>query len=149
MFRYFFSIFIVVLLVAGCSTTPASVNSGANESPAMEVQGEEILLEDGTYTNITVAELQTMLQQKDFQLINVHIPDEGDLPDTDLSIPYNEIDQHLDQLPEDQNAKLVLYCRSDRMSTIAAEQLVDLGYTNVWNLKGGMVAWEQAGRPLK
>jgi rhodanese-related sulfurtransferase len=115
----------------------------------MEVQGEEILLEDGTYTNITVAELQTMLQQKDFQLINVHIPDEGDLPDTDLSIPYNEIDQHLDQLPEDQNAKLVLYCRSDRMSTIAAEQLVDLGYTNVWNLKGGMVAWEQAGLPLK
>jgi rhodanese-related sulfurtransferase len=31
------------------------------------------------------------------------------------------------------------------MSQIAAEKLVSLGYTNVWNLKGGMVDWEQAG----
>ena len=29
--------------------------------------------------------------------------------------------------------------------TIAAETLVGLGYTNIWNLSGGMVAWEQAG----
>lgn len=149
MFRFFSSVFIVVLLVTGCSSTPSSVSSGADESPAVAVQGEEVPVKDGTYTNITVAELQTMLEQKDFQLVNVHIPFEGDLPETDLSIPYNEIDQHLDQLPQDKNAKVVLYCRSDRMSTIAAEQLVELGYTNVWNLKGGMVAWEQAGLPLK
>jgi rhodanese-related sulfurtransferase len=31
------------------------------------------------------------------------------------------------------------------MSAIAAEQLVLLGYTNIWNLKSGMVDWEQAG----
>jgi rhodanese-related sulfurtransferase len=31
------------------------------------------------------------------------------------------------------------------MSTIAAEELVRLGYTNVWNLAGGMVEWEKAG----
>jgi rhodanese-related sulfurtransferase len=31
------------------------------------------------------------------------------------------------------------------MSTIAAEELVKLGYTDVWNLEGGMVEWEQAG----
>jgi rhodanese-related sulfurtransferase len=34
------------------------------------------------------------------------------------------------------------------MSNIAAEKLVGLGYTNVWNLDGGMVAWEQAGLPI-
>jgi rhodanese-related sulfurtransferase len=36
-------------------------------------------------------------------------------------------------------------CRSGRMSAIAAEKLVSLGFTNIWNLDGGMVAWEQAG----
>lgn len=39
----------------------------------------------------------------------------------------------------------VLYCRSGRMSGIAAEELVKLGYTNLWNLKGGMLEWERAG----
>ncbi len=35
------------------------------------------------------------------------------------------------------------------MSTIAAETLVKLGYTNIWELKGGMQAWEVAGYPLQ
>jgi len=35
------------------------------------------------------------------------------------------------------------------MSAIAAETLVKLGYTNLWNLDGGMVAWEQAGYEIQ
>jgi rhodanese-related sulfurtransferase len=34
------------------------------------------------------------------------------------------------------------------MSTAAAQTLVRLGYTNVWHLEGGFIAWEQAGFPL-
>jgi rhodanese-related sulfurtransferase len=100
------------------------------------------------YTDISVAELSEMLQDKDFTMVNVHIPFEGDLPQTDLSIPYNEIDQYLDELPE-KDAPIVLYCRSDRMSHIAAETLVKNGYTNVYNLDGGFVAWEAAGLPME
>lgn len=110
--------------------------------PASDVSG-------GTYTDISALELQAMLAEKDFTFVNVHIPFEGDIPGTDLSIPYNEIEGNLDQLPPEKDAKIVLYCRSDRMSTIASEKLVELGYTNVWNLTGGMVAWEQAGLPLE
>jgi rhodanese-related sulfurtransferase len=35
------------------------------------------------------------------------------------------------------------------MSAIAAEALVKLGYTNLWNLDGGMAAWEMAGHKIE
>jgi len=137
--KYMLSILLAAtVLLAACSST---ISQGA----PVEVRGKKITVQGGEFTEISVGELQTMLKNKDFTLVNVHIPFEGDIPDTDVSIPFNEIDQNLDQLPEDKDAKIVLYCRSDRMSTIAAETLVGLGYTNVWNLDGGMAAWEQAG----
>jgi rhodanese-related sulfurtransferase len=128
-------------LLFGCAKT-------TQPQPAAEVVGQKVNVEGGAYTDISVAELQTMLKNKDFTFINVHIPFEGNIGKTDLSIPYDQIDQNLDKLPADKNAKLVLYCRSGRMSTIAAKTLAGLGYTNIWQVVGGMAAWEQAGLPI-
>lgn len=100
------------------------------------------------YRNITASELYSMLSNKDFLLINTHIPYEGEIEGTDLFIPYNDFQGHLDKLPEDKHAKIVVYCMSDRMSNIAAKELVKLGYTNVLNLEGGMIVWKESGYPL-
>jgi rhodanese-related sulfurtransferase len=136
-----FAILISIFLTA-CSSSESPPASG-------DVIGQKVSVQGGTYTDISVSELQTMLENKDFTFVNVHIPFEGDLPNTDLSIPYDEIDQNLDKLPSDKDSKIVLYCRSGNMSSTAAETLVDLGYTNVWNLDGGFNAWEQAGLPME
>src|SRR3990172_2793868 len=111
------------------------------------VTGESVTVAGGSYKNISADELNAILKDKGFVFINVHIPFAGDIADTDLSIPYDQINipDNLSQLPTDKNAKIVLYCRSGCMSAIAAEELVSLGYTNIWNLTGGMVEWEQAG----
>ena len=79
--------------------------------------------------------------------INVHVPDEGSLAGTDLSIPYYEIDVRRAELP-DPSAPLAVYCRSGRMSAIAVQELADLGFRDVVELDGGMIVWEAAGRPL-
>ena len=115
------------------------------------VTGETVTAVGGSYQNITSDELNVMLKNKDFVFVNVHIPFAGNIANTDLSIPYDQISipEHLSQLPNDNNAKIVLYCRSGRMSEIAADELVSLGYTNIWNLTGGMVAWEQAGYEIE
>ncbi|GAB4417949.1 MAG: hypothetical protein Kow002_04610 [Anaerolineales bacterium] len=112
------------------------------------VAGKQVQVQGGAYTEINVDELRSMLQDKDFTLVNVHIPHEGDIPNTDIFIPYDQIAQNLGHLPVDKDAKIVLYCRSDRMSTIASETLVGLGYTNIYNLDGGMVAWENMGEDI-
>ncbi len=95
--------------------------------------------------NLTSKELAVMLEKKDFFFVNVHIPYEGEIKNTDAFIPYDKIADNLDKLPEDKNAKIVLYCMSDRMSKIAGDELLRLGYTNVSHLSGGMVDWEKSG----
>jgi rhodanese-related sulfurtransferase len=127
----------------------AIVTLTACQSKAANVTGEKISVDGGAYTRIQAEQLNEMLKNKDFVLVNVHIPFEGNIASTDLSIPYDQIEQNLMQLPADKSAKIVLYCRSGRMSQIAAEKLVSLGYTNIWDLKGGMVAWERAGYEIK
>jgi rhodanese-related sulfurtransferase len=68
---------------------------------------------------------------------------------TDDTIPFDQIGQHLDRLPADRDATIVLYSRSDRMSHEAAAELVRLGYTGVLNLSGGFLAWRAAGLPME
>jgi phage shock protein E len=122
----------------------ASTAQPAGTAPANTNQGAASVLGQG-YANISAVDLHESLKNKDFILVNVHIPFIGNIAQTDLSIPYDQIDQNLNQLPADQRAKIVLYCSSGRMSSIAAADLVKHGYSNVWNLEGGMTAWQQAG----
>jgi len=143
-------LFLVAFLgaVSLASCTQSGPTSPSTSAASSQTIGKPVNTQGGTYTDITAKELQAMLGQKDFTFVNIHIPYEGEIAQTDVSIPYNEIGSHLDKLPPDKNAKLVLYCRSGRMSTEASQTLVKQGYTNVFQLAGGMVAWENAGYPI-
>jgi rhodanese-related sulfurtransferase len=136
--KYLFILLASLFLLSACS--PQAVQP---------VTGKPVSVAGGSYFNVTPAELKSMLDKKDFVFVNVHIPFAGNIAGTDLSIPYDQIEQNLAKLPVDKNAKIVLYCRSGRMSAIAADELVSLGYTNIWNLDGGMVDWERAGFKLE
>ena len=98
--------------------------------------------DDGlAYHNVSPEELQEMLEAKDFFLLDVHIPEQEHIEETDAFVPYDQIDDYLDDLPEDKSEKIVVYCRSGSMSVEASNKLLDLGYTNVFNLEGGRNAF--------
>lgn len=80
-------------------------------------------------------------------VINVHTPYDGELDGTDAFITFDTIADSA-QRPAAKDREILLYCRSGRMSAIAGQTLIDLGYTNVSHLSGGMNAWVAAGRPL-
>ncbi|MFQ5473063.1 MAG: rhodanese-like domain-containing protein [Dehalococcoidia bacterium] len=141
-----------VLILAPLALLLAAAACGS-ESPQGElnreaVSGTKVDVDGGSYTNVVPEELQSMLDVKDFPLVNVHIPYEGEIEGTDSFIPFDRIDQYVDELPSNPDSKIVVYCRSGGMSAVAAESLVSLGYTNVWNLDGGMIGWEATGYPL-
>ena len=101
--------------------------------------------EDLDFTSLTSIQLAAMLLHKNFLFVNVHTPYEGEIGNTDAFIVYDKISKNLDKLPKDKDAKIVLYCRSGRMSEIAARELTHLGYTRVSHLAGGMNDWKKSG----
>jgi len=112
--------------------------------------GSRVEVDGGAYWDISVTDLQALLGASDKPLlVNTHIPFQGDIAGTDVSIAFNEIADHLDQLPADKDAPVVLYCRSGPMSVRAATTLAGLGYTQVFSLVGGFNAWAAAGLPME
>jgi rhodanese-related sulfurtransferase len=126
----------LALLIAACAAPKTAMPSTETRKNA-----------DGYY-DISVEQLAEMMDGSEFTLINVHIPYEGNIPQTHLSIPYNTITDHLDELPA-KDAPIVLYCATGPMSTRAAKDLAAQGYSNVMEVDGGMRAWTAAGYEIE
>ncbi len=131
------TVLVLSLALAACARAPATPG----------VEKATLTNNADGYVDITVQQLVKLVKGKDVTLVNVHIPYAGEIPQTGLFIPYDEIAAYTDELP-DKDATIVLYCRSGAMSTSAAKTLVSLGYSNVLEVDGGMRAWESAGYEL-
>ncbi|TAE35286.1 MAG: rhodanese-like domain-containing protein [Sphingobacteriales bacterium] len=90
---------------------------------------------------ITVTELAQWIEEgKDFQLIDVREPFEYEMSNLEgLNIPLAGIVIEADKIANDK--PVVMQCRSGARSAAALLQLEQLGYTNIVNLKGGILAW--------
>ena len=124
--------------------SPGGASPGGSSAGLLTVSVEG----GGIYTRVAPARLATMLSARDTLLVNVHVPYEGEIDGTDVFIPYDQVPNRLEELPADTSTQLVVYCRTGRMSAIAATSLVRLGYTSVLELEGGFDAWRSAGFPL-
>ena len=134
---------LLVLILAACGGTNSSVPAAASTNQGLP----NLSMNTAGYMDLSVEQLAQSMTGKNFTLVNVHVPDQGDLPNTDLSIPFDQITGNLGKLPA-KDAPIVLYCRSGSMSAQAATVLVAAGYTNIYELDGGFNAWQAAGHDL-
>src|SRR5579863_6559790 len=63
-------------------------------------------------------------------------------------IPHTDVQAKADQLPKDKEMPLLVYCRSGKRSAMACQTLAGLGYKKLYNLDGGILAWQDAGKPV-
>jgi rhodanese-related sulfurtransferase len=48
----------------------------------------------------------------------------------------------------DMNATVAVYCRSGNRSAVATDQMTELGFTDMYDMQGGILDWEAAGGPV-
>jgi rhodanese-related sulfurtransferase len=135
-------------LIIGIITNPNGSSGQAGAPSATPGVGVVVQGNGGSWTNVNPDQLALMLAHKDFTLVDVKTPYMGEIEGTDQYIPYDQLTARASELPSDKRAEVLVYCRSGVQSAQAAQTLLDLGYTNVWNLDGGMVAWQASGRTV-
>jgi rhodanese-related sulfurtransferase len=98
--------------------------------------------------NITVAELKERMGNKDdLVLLDVREPEErAEFNIGGEFIPLGQLmAMQIDAIEDAKNKEIICYCRSGKRSMQAAFMLESLGFTNVTNLTGGMMAWQAEG----
>ncbi len=100
-------------------------------------------------TMISPNELQSLMQQQDIFLVDVHMPQQRHIKGTDAFIPYDQVEKYTDRLPQDKATPIYIYCEGGPMGNSAAKSLHQLGYTHLTNLEGGAAAWRTAGFELE
>ena len=106
--------------------------------------GQDIENHQGAvYVNITAEEAkQIMDSEEGYIILDVRTQeeyDEGHIPGAIL-IPNTEMEAQVEEILTDKAQLILVYCRSGRRSKIAAEALVELGYTNIKEF-GGIIDW--------
>ncbi len=134
------SVLILALLLVACGGESASApvdQAPVNQAPAIFVS----TLQDAVDVH-TVASIK---DQDDVYVIDVREQweyDEGHIPGVTL-IPMNEVPNRLDEIPTDKD--VIVTCRSGNRSGQVTEYLRQIGYGNVHNMSGGIIAWEAEG----
>jgi len=106
------------------------------------------------YENASVAHAYEHWQQGEksripFMLLDVRTPEEyaeGHIAGAKL-IPVQVLAERLAEVAHDK--QVYVYCHSGKRSARAAKLLADNGFTNIENIKGGIVAWKEAGYPVE
>ena len=99
--------------------------------------------QEAGYVNITAEQAKGIMDsQEDYIILDVRTQDEFDeshIPGAVL-IPHDEITEKAEDLLTNKDQLILVYCRSGRRSKLAAEALVDLGYTNIKEFCG-IIDW--------
>ena len=99
--------------------------------------------QEAVYMNITAQEAKEIMDtQQGYVILDVRAQeeyDQGHIPGA-IVIPHEEITEKAEAVLQDKNQLILVYCRSGRRSKIAADALVELGYTNIKEF-GGILDW--------
>jgi rhodanese-related sulfurtransferase len=120
-----FALIVSVLLLAGCSSSTGAIDLGVSEFSTKVAEAGVITLDVRTPIEFAEGHIQGA-RLIDFQSSNF----ENEISTLDKKVTY------------------AVYCRSGNRSGQAVKVMQDAGFTNVFNMNGGVIDWANAGLPL-
>jgi rhodanese-related sulfurtransferase len=102
--------------------------------------------------SVDVSAAQVKEKAHELKIIDVRRPEEfigelGHIEGATLATLETNLESHLERLPKD--VAYVFVCRSGARSFTATQMALDKGFKNVFNMKGGMLAWNSEGFPVE
>ena len=115
---------LAVMLLTACG----QANENPKEAIYMNINAEEAKKIMDTESSYIILDVRT---QEEY--------DEAHIPGA-IVIPNTEIEARAESELPDKDQMILVYCRSGRRSKLAADILVELGYTNIYEF-GGIIDW--------
>ena len=136
MIKRLFLLLSLIVILAACGGTETAAPAALSDPASLPL-------------NISAATTAQYQNRDDVLLIDVREQweyDEGHIPGITL-IPMSEIEGRLSEIPTDK--EVIVTCRSGNRSSQVTSYLQGLGYDNVHNMEGGILAWQAAGLPVE
>jgi phage shock protein E len=101
------------------------------------------------YIDIPVSEAKIKVDSGEYFILDVRTREEYDAGHIagSVLIPNEVLLNRLDEVPRDK--PILVYCRSGRRGAISSQDLIDNGFSEVYNMEGGIAAWQNAGYPVQ
>ena len=103
-----------------------------------------------TIEQISVEQAREEIERGDIVLIDTREPfefSEARIEGAKL-VPVGMVAAEIEQAAPDKSARIVLHCAAGMRSQTAAEQMAEMGYTDLANVTGGIMEWQQKGFPV-
>jgi rhodanese-related sulfurtransferase len=128
----------IYLIIFACSLILATISGCVSPTTPEKTQS----------TDVSVQQAKQMIDRGDVLILDVRTQEEydaGHIKNSTL-IPVQVLDKRLNELPRDK--KILVYCKAGGRSAQASQILVNSGFKEIYNMKGGITDWTNAGYDL-
>jgi len=135
---------LLFIIPLGLSLTALSCANNNEEA----IEENTIQQASTIHEDVEVNRFAELVSKEDGQILDVRTPEEWEEGIIKGATKMNFFDKDFNSQLEklDKTKPVYVYCKSGGRSGKAAKQLEKMGFTSVYNLLGGMIAWEGAGK---
>ena len=102
------------------------------------------------FSKLTPAAAVQLMNSEDVVVLDVREPSEtaGGKIAKAIQIPVSGLAKRIDELLKHKDKSMLVYCKTGTRSGLACKELDKHGFGKLYNLNGGVMAWQEAHLPL-